>query len=98
MDILCDGYTIHYTGGRLADVLIGGHAVEAVPVRSEDGQHGRFTEAEPLEAEVCERVADWLNPEDMANYRESARASADAERQHEQACTDPRCMCGKRRT
>jgi hypothetical protein len=66
------GYAINYDGGRLADVEIGGVAVECVQVRDYDFATGEFG-AEPTRKQIRERVAELLDPEDMDNYRELAR-------------------------
>ncbi len=65
------GYEIHYSGGRLADVVIEGVAVECVQVRDYDFGTGEFGKA-PTNRQIRERVAKFLNPEDMGNYREMA--------------------------
>lgn len=90
------GYAINYGGGRLATIEVLGRPVEGVPVRAETN-HGSFAEPEPNEMVVRMRVEDWLDLEDMPSYREQAEAMIRAERQHERECTDPRCMCDKRR-
>ena len=63
------GYTISYAGGRLADVIIGGVAVECVQVRRYDFATGEFG-PEPSDEEIRESVSEFLSPEDMPNYRE----------------------------
>jgi hypothetical protein len=67
------GYAISYHGGRLADVLINGHAVECVQVRRLIGSREGFAEPEPTDDEIRERVAAFINPEDMGHYRDMAR-------------------------
>lgn len=66
-----DTYDIHYSGGRLADVYINGVPVECVPVRDYDFGTGKFG-PDPTSAQIVKRVAAFLNPEDMPNYRELA--------------------------
>ncbi len=66
------GYVINYSGGRLADVEINGVAVECVQVRAYDFGTGEFG-PEPTEDEIRASVAEFLNPDDMDNYRELAR-------------------------
>ncbi len=67
-----EGYVIDYSGGRLADVEINGVAVECVQVRAYDFASGTFG-PEPTEDEIRAKVAEFLNPDDMDNYRELAR-------------------------
>jgi hypothetical protein len=58
--IECDGYTIDYSGGRLADVLVNGSAVECVEVRAYDWGSGAFTEPFPAPDVVAERVEAFM--------------------------------------
>lgn len=67
-----DGYTINYAGGRLADVIINGVAVECVQVRDYGWEHGTFGPV-PTDDEIRARVREFLNPDDMTNYEELAR-------------------------
>lgn len=55
-----NGYEIHYSGGRLADVVIDGSAVECVQVRDYDFATGQFTEEEPTDSEIRYRVAAFI--------------------------------------
>ena len=66
------GYEIHYSGGRLADVVIDGIAVECIQVRDYDFRTGEFGRM-PSDAQILKRVAAGLDPEDMPNYRELAQ-------------------------
>jgi hypothetical protein len=54
------GYDIDYSGGRLADVLVNGSAVECVEVRAYDWASGEFTEPFPSADVVAERVEEFL--------------------------------------
>jgi len=65
------GYQIRYSGGRLADVVIDGVVVECVQVRDYDfagGTLGRM----PTDEQIRRRVAQFLRPEDMDEYRAQA--------------------------
>lgn len=61
--IPCDGYAIEYNGGRLADVLVNGSAVECVQVRAYDFATGEFTEPLPSADVVAERVRGFIECE-----------------------------------
>jgi hypothetical protein len=54
-----DGYAIHYGGGRLADVVIDGSAVECVQVRDYNTRTGEFG-PEPDDASIRASVAEFL--------------------------------------
>ena len=54
-----NGYEIVYHGGRLADVVIDGAAVECVQVRAYDFQTGEFG-PEPTDAEIRGKVAAFI--------------------------------------
>lgn len=64
-------YDIEYDGGRLADVMIGGHAVECVEVRGYDGATGEFTEPEPRASLIRDQVHELMRDQDLADYRMS---------------------------
>jgi len=66
-----DGYEIHYSGGRLADVYVNGVPVECVQVRDYDFATGEFGRT-PSDAQIRSRVREFLSPDDMENYRELA--------------------------
>jgi hypothetical protein len=66
-----EGYSISYSGGRLADVIIDGIAVECVQVRDYNFATGKFGRM-PSDAQIRARVRKFLNPSDMENYRELA--------------------------
>lgn len=53
------GYTIEYGGGRLADVVIDGSAIECVQVRDYDFATGELG-PEPSAAEIRRAVADFI--------------------------------------
>jgi hypothetical protein len=55
-----EAYDIDYSGGRLADVLLGGKPVECVEVRAYDWSSGEFLEPFPPAEIVAERVAAFL--------------------------------------
>lgn len=54
------GYEIHYEGGRLADVVVDGRAVETVQVRGYDWETGEFTEPYPSGADIRESVSRFI--------------------------------------
>ena len=54
-----EGYNIGYSGGRLADVLVNGHAIECVQVRDYDFATGEFG-AYPSAAQIQERVREFI--------------------------------------
>jgi hypothetical protein len=60
MVLKCDGYEIDYSGGRLADVMVNGAAVECVQVRGYDFATGEFTEPYPTAEQLAERVEVFL--------------------------------------
>lgn len=67
-----EGYAIGYSGGRLADVLIDGVAVECVQVRAYDFATGKFGRT-PSDDQIRRRVREFLSPDDMDNYRDMAQ-------------------------
>ena len=59
-------YSLTYDGGRLADIMLDGEAVDAIQVADYDWEKGSVT-SEPTKADVQKALDEWVS-ESAADY------------------------------